>query len=83
MHALHNAELLRETLPRKLTQPVPLFTDRQALHLKLAAGLRISRPLKRKLAAEKSVKTRAENKKQRESGKGSTDLNSDIGMNLE
>ncbi|EDR05872.1 uncharacterized protein LACBIDRAFT_329329 [Laccaria bicolor S238N-H82] len=31
-HALHNANLLRETLPRELTKPVPYFADRRAQH---------------------------------------------------
>lgn len=30
MHVLHNTDLIREILPRSLTTPVPLFTDRYA-----------------------------------------------------
>lgn len=59
LHAIHNADLLRKTLPRALTAPTPLVLNRDALHDKLAAGLRISGPIKRALTAQKTANTRA------------------------
>ncbi len=47
LHAIHKASLIRETLPRHLTRPVPFFTDRVAKHLQCAAQLQVSGPAKR------------------------------------
>lgn len=38
-HALHNASLLRQFLPRHLTVPQPLFADRKKRHEDLAVDL--------------------------------------------
>ncbi|KAJ3990238.1 hypothetical protein F5890DRAFT_1388757, partial [Lentinula detonsa] len=46
MHALHNSNLLRDTLPRSLTEPIPLLTNRGVKHQELAAELQISGPAK-------------------------------------
>ncbi|KAJ3982098.1 hypothetical protein F5890DRAFT_1416419 [Lentinula detonsa] len=62
MHALHNSNLLRDTLPRYLTEPIPLVKDRQQKHQELAAQLRISGPAKRAEIQEKSKQTRKRNK---------------------
>ncbi|KAJ7213920.1 hypothetical protein GGX14DRAFT_534135 [Mycena pura] len=42
MAALHNSTLLRRALPRALTVPRPLYTDRKAHHFEVAARLRMS-----------------------------------------
>ncbi|KAF8906087.1 hypothetical protein CPB85DRAFT_1181307, partial [Mucidula mucida] len=39
-HAFHNADLLRATLPRHLTVPIPLHDDRVAYHRGLASDMR-------------------------------------------
>jgi len=62
MHALHNANLIRETLPTSLYKPQPLFSDRRAKHDEIAAGLRVTGPKKRVAQKEKSKATRAKNK---------------------
>ncbi|KAJ6605732.1 hypothetical protein B0H10DRAFT_2195453 [Mycena sp. CBHHK59/15] len=63
MHALHNAHLLRDTLPRDLTAPIPCFPDRDTQRNEFAALLRVSGPAKRAATAKKSRETR-EKKKQ-------------------
>jgi hypothetical protein len=62
MHALHNAHLIRETLPRHLTAPRQLFSDRCAKHFEFAAALRAVGPEKRALAAARGQATKARNK---------------------
>ncbi|KAJ7362677.1 hypothetical protein DFH08DRAFT_910804 [Mycena albidolilacea] len=63
LHALHNAHLLRDTLPRNLTAPVPYFKDHQQKREEFAALVRVSGPAKRAATAKKSKETR-EKKKQ-------------------
>ncbi|OBZ75013.1 hypothetical protein A0H81_05601 [Grifola frondosa] len=53
MHALHNAHLIRAILPRNLTAPIPLFTDRRTKHFEIAKMLRDSQETKR--AARKAA----------------------------
>ncbi|KAJ6617842.1 hypothetical protein B0H10DRAFT_1796504 [Mycena sp. CBHHK59/15] len=62
MHALHNAHLIRETLPRHLTEPKPFFTDRRAKHNEFAAVLREIGPAKRAETAAKTQATKQRNK---------------------
>jgi hypothetical protein len=81
LHALHNAHLLRDTLPRNLTAPVPYFTDRQQKREEFAALVRVSGPAKRAATAKKSKETR-EKKKQakasRERDEEETDDSDDV-----
>ncbi|KZS91018.1 hypothetical protein SISNIDRAFT_467949 [Sistotremastrum niveocremeum HHB9708] len=66
MHALHNAHLLRRTLPRHLTAPRPYFPDRQAKHAEFARELRVKGPAQRAETNKKRAAKRAENKKKKE-----------------
>ncbi|KAG8914101.1 hypothetical protein FRC01_004225 [Tulasnella sp. 417] len=62
LHALHNADILRKTLPRRLTQPRPLYSNRREFHASQAARLQVSGPAKRAATQEKAAATRAANK---------------------
>ncbi|KAJ8690139.1 hypothetical protein PTI98_011597 [Pleurotus ostreatus] len=62
MHALHNAHVLREVLPRTLIAPSYVVEDRAALHRDAASKLRVSGPAKRAETVAKSKATRARNK---------------------
>ncbi|KAJ7840157.1 hypothetical protein B0H14DRAFT_2360807, partial [Mycena olivaceomarginata] len=68
MHALHNADLIRDTLPRDLTAPIPCFPDRDAKRKEFAALLRVSGPAKRAAAAKKSKETREKKKTAKAAG---------------
>jgi hypothetical protein len=65
MHALHNAHLLREVLPRTLTAPVPYLNDRTAAHRRFASQLRETGPAKRAEIKAKTQATRERNKSNR------------------
>ncbi|KAH9835337.1 uncharacterized protein C8Q71DRAFT_870860, partial [Rhodofomes roseus] len=67
MHALHNGDLIRETLPRNLTEPKYYIARayRQAKHSQIARGLHLTGTLRRKQAAAKAAETRARNKEAR------------------
>ncbi|KAK0430360.1 hypothetical protein EV421DRAFT_1893571 [Armillaria borealis] len=59
--ALHNAILLRKFLPRSLTEPKPLYTDRQSHHVEIASTLCTTQAVKsmnkaRKDAAEAAAR---------------------------
>ncbi|KAJ7144573.1 hypothetical protein C8R44DRAFT_602437 [Mycena epipterygia] len=62
MHAMHNAHLIRETLPRELTKPQPYLSDRLSKHNELAAQLRVSGPAKRADTNAKRAATMKKNK---------------------
>ncbi|KAF7975164.1 hypothetical protein HWV62_10347 [Athelia sp. TMB] len=66
MHALHNADIIRETLPRSQTKPIPYFADRKSEHARSAAALRVTGPAKRAASAAKSAATRLRSKELRE-----------------
>lgn len=66
MHALHNAHLIREALPRCLVAPTRFTDDRVAFHKQLAAGLQITGIEKRALKQAKAAATRAKNKQAKE-----------------
>ncbi|KAH9912209.1 uncharacterized protein B0H18DRAFT_942872 [Fomitopsis serialis] len=65
MHALHNADLIRETLPRNLTEPQYYLADRQVQHCRIATALRVTGSVRRKQIAAKAAETRARNKEAR------------------
>jgi hypothetical protein len=62
LHALHNAHLIREVLPRSLTAPIPYLEDRVASHARFAAQLRETGPAKRAATKAKANATRQRNK---------------------
>ncbi|KAH9947059.1 hypothetical protein B0H21DRAFT_856845 [Amylocystis lapponica] len=62
MHAIHNAALIRSTLPRYLTKPIPYLQDRHGKHCELAAVLRKTGPVKCAQTVAKAAETRARNK---------------------
>jgi hypothetical protein len=70
LHALHNAALIRQVLPRHLTSPKPLYNDRQARHFEIATKLRVTQALKRETTKAKGKATREANnaKKRQASG---------------
>ncbi|TEB15367.1 hypothetical protein FA13DRAFT_1876169 [Coprinellus micaceus] len=61
MHSLHNPHLLRETLPRELTQPIPYCNDNDKFRRDIAVHLRVIGPKKRAATQEKSKATRKRN----------------------
>ncbi|KAH6868945.1 hypothetical protein BKA70DRAFT_1491597 [Coprinopsis sp. MPI-PUGE-AT-0042] len=80
MHALHNAHLIRKTLPRHLVQPIPYFSDSASHRKDAAARLRVIGPQKRANTRKKAQETRARNKKASE---GTTEEALDVTTALE
>ncbi|KAG6818880.1 hypothetical protein H0H93_000679 [Arthromyces matolae] len=62
MHALHNAHLIRDVLPRSLSAPRPYVPDSRASRNELSVRLSISGPEKRAETQRKAQETRAKNK---------------------
>ncbi|KAF9468999.1 hypothetical protein BDZ94DRAFT_1357550 [Collybia nuda] len=62
MHALHNANLIRDTIPPHLSKPKHYFTDRQAKHIQFAEKVRVSGPEKRAQTVAKAKATRERKK---------------------
>ncbi|TFK59074.1 hypothetical protein BDN72DRAFT_781253 [Pluteus cervinus] len=62
MHALHNVHLLREALPRSLTQPTPFHSDRKAVHTALSMDLQITGEKRRADIQAKTKATKERNK---------------------
>ncbi|KAF8994931.1 hypothetical protein BDZ89DRAFT_1096970 [Hymenopellis radicata] len=61
--------VLREVLPRYLTQPRPLYADRRQHHNELAIQLRSTQSDKRQRTREKAAETRARNKAKRDANR--------------
>ncbi|KAJ7833714.1 hypothetical protein B0H14DRAFT_3710403 [Mycena olivaceomarginata] len=62
MHGIHNAHLIRETLPQEMTVPQPYLSDRLAKHKELAAQLRVSGPARRAETLVRRAQTLQRNK---------------------
>ncbi|KAF8488776.1 hypothetical protein JB92DRAFT_3249859 [Gautieria morchelliformis] len=62
LNAIHNADLVHETLPRTLTAPEPLHQDRRSYHDRMAAQVRVMRTHKRAQTKAKAKATRSANK---------------------
>ena len=63
-HAFHNAHLIRATLPRDLTVPIPYTNDRQVHHNQMAIKLQASQASKRVAIARKAEEKRNTKKTQ-------------------
>lgn len=66
LHALHNAQLLRETLPRSLSEPKYYLPNRRQTHHLAALDLQKTGPEKRAASAAKAAATRVKNKVEKE-----------------
>ncbi len=62
MHALHNADLIRQILPRRHWAPKPYLSDRKSSHQRFAAKARSLGTKKREETAAKAAATRARKK---------------------
>lgn len=60
LHALHNAHLVRATLPRDLTVPIPYAPDHITHRTTIAANLRSVQDAKRAKTAAKAAAKKAE-----------------------
>ncbi|KAI0692911.1 hypothetical protein BC835DRAFT_1520799 [Cytidiella melzeri] len=66
MHALHNAALIRNTLPRHFSKPKPFYNDRAAKHQEFADKVSSVNNKRRDAAAAKARDTRARKKQVQE-----------------
>ncbi|KAJ3781388.1 hypothetical protein GGU10DRAFT_277639 [Lentinula aff. detonsa] len=67
LYAFHNAHLVRRTLPKQLTKPIPLFSDRRTQHNKNAEILRttlFARKEQTRKKREEKQERKAEEEKQ-------------------
>ncbi|KAF8519952.1 hypothetical protein JB92DRAFT_3112037 [Gautieria morchelliformis] len=62
LNAIHNADLVHETLPRALTAPEPLHQDRRSYHDRMAAQVWVMRTHKCAQTKAKAKATRSANK---------------------
>ena len=62
MHAIHNAVLIRETLPRHLSKPTRYFENRLEKLQEFAGILQLTGPAKRAESAAKAKETRLKKK---------------------
>lgn len=62
LYGLHNANMVRSILPRHLYAPQPLYSDRKAHHVALAAKLRVTQKTKRAVTQAKRKATIAAKK---------------------
>src|ERR1700733_13931896 len=62
MTSLHNAAQIRKILPRHLSAPKSLYSDRKTYHFDIAATLRVSQSQKREQTKAKSKATREASK---------------------
>ncbi|KAI0682833.1 hypothetical protein BC835DRAFT_1524436 [Cytidiella melzeri] len=66
MHALHNAALIQNTLPRHFSKPKPFYNDRAAKHQEFADKVSSVNNKRRDAAAAKARDTRARKKQVQE-----------------
>ena len=66
MHAIHNAELIRRTLPREFSKPKPYYPDRLTKHRELADKAASTNSKRREATAAKQRETRERNKQARQ-----------------
>ncbi|KAF5379419.1 hypothetical protein D9615_006531 [Tricholomella constricta] len=59
IHAFHNAHLIRATLPRDLTKPIPFRLNREEHHSTIAASLRTVQEAKRAKTAAQAAARKA------------------------
>lgn len=59
MHAIHNAALIQQILPRTLTAPHPYLVNRTQKHQEIACDLHVTQTTKRAETEAKTAATRA------------------------
>lgn len=66
MHAIHNAELIRQTLPRHISKPRPYYSDRLGKHKEFADAASRTNTKRREATAAKQRETRERNRQARQ-----------------
>ncbi|KAK7437483.1 hypothetical protein VKT23_018555 [Stygiomarasmius scandens] len=77
-HALHNATLLRQLLPRPLTEPRYIYQDRVTYHHSVSREYRAVAGKKRDSTAEKRKATREKNKQAKAAREAEIERDSDL-----